>query len=51
MLKQDTYKIVYICFSVTVFCYRLQNKFKGYNVYKEIHLCDLFFIHIYYIFY
>jgi len=44
--KQVTFKIIYICFSVTswrTFCYSVQNiTLKRYNLYEEIHICDLF---------
>jgi len=48
ILKQVTFKIVYICFCVTAHfvIQSLQNNIKKYNLYQEIHICNLFFISI-----
>jgi len=49
ILKQATFKIVYICFSVSTLLfnyYKITNIIKKYNLYQEERICDLFFISI-----
>jgi len=42
--------IVYICFSISILLFtHYKNNIKRYNLYQEVHICDLFF-HFYHVF-